>query len=187
VDQAVVASGAILYLEGYLFDRAEAKAAFQLASKIAHDAGRTVSLTLSDSFCVDRHRREFRQLLDSHVDLLFANEPEICSLYEVATVDEAIVEVRKECDVAVITRGAAGSVIVSGEELIEVPAEPVEHIVDTTGAGDLFAAGFLFGRVRGLDLATCGRLGSLAAAEVISHVGARPEVSLADFAKDLLA
>ena len=182
VDHDVVRSGKILYLEGYLFDRDEAKAAFQLAAQVAHDAGRTVSLTLSDSFCVDRHRREFRELLDSHVDLLFANEAEICSLYEVDQFDLALAEVRKECDIAVITRSEAGSTIVSGDQTIHVAADPVATVVDTTGAGDLYAAGFLFGQVRGLDLETCGRLGSLAAAEVISHVGARPQRALSELA-----
>lgn len=184
VDPDVVRSGAVVYLEGYLFDRPEAQAAFAAASEIAHAAGRTVALTLSDSFCVDRHRAAFLDLVEGHVDVLFANEAEICSLYEVDRVEEAVARVRGHCRIAVVTRSAAGSLVVTAAELVEVAAEPVERVVDTTGAGDLYAAGFLAGLARGLDLATCGRLGSIAAAEVISHVGPRPEVSLAALAAE---
>ena len=186
VDPAVVQSGRIVYLEGYLFDRPEAQEAYRAASHAAHEAGRTVALTLSDSFCVERHRSEFLELIERHVDVVFANEAELCALYETADFDAAVSRIRGVCPLAVITRSEKGSVVVSPEASIEVAAEPVETLVDTTGAGDLFAAGFLFGLARDLPYETCGRLGSLAAAEVISHVGARPQVDLADLAKALL-
>ena len=186
VDPEVIRSGRVLYLEGYLFDSDEAKSAFVYASQVAREAGRTVALTLSDAFCVDRHRDAFRTLLDEHVDLLFANEAEICALYEVDDIDGALAEVRRECDIAVITRGADGAVIINGDRTVTVSAEPVERVVDTTGAGDLYAAGFLYGHARGLDLEVCGRLGAIAAAEIISHVGPRPETSLADLAERYL-
>ena len=149
-----------------------------LAAKIAHEADRQVSITLSDSFCVDRHRDSFRDLVHNHVDILFANEAEIKSLYEVDTFDEALIEVRRHCKVAALTRSEKGSVIVSGDSIIEIAAEPVLKVVDTTGAGDLFASGFLYGYTQGYDLATCGRLGSICAAEIISHMGARADADL---------
>lgn len=182
VDPDVVRSGAVVYLEGYLFDRPEAQAAFAAASEVAHEAGRTVALTLSDSFCVERHRDAFLDLVEGHIDLLFANEAEICSLYRVDDVDAAVDHVRGHCRIAAITRSEAGSVVVTADEVVAVGAEPVERVVDTTGAGDLYAAGFLVGLARGRDLATCARLGSLAASEVIAHVGPRPEASLAALA-----
>lgn len=182
VDLDIVASGGILYLEGYLFDRPEAQAAFRLAADSAHAAGREVALTLSDSFCVDRHREAFRDLVEHHVDVVFANEHEICSLYEVDRFDDAVPHVRAAGTYAALTRSEKGSVVVSAEGEVEVSADPVDRVVDTTGAGDLYAAGFLFGRSRDLDDATCARLGSIAAAEVISHVGARPERSLSELA-----
>lgn len=178
LDEAVIASGAVLYMEGYLFDRDPAKEAFRRAADVAHEHGRLVSLTLSDSFCVDRHRADFRALVTDSVDLLFGNEDELLSLYELDSFDDAIVALRGECDMAAITRGSAGCLVVTADELIEVAAVPVERVVDTTGAGDLFAAGFLHGLTAGRDLAECGRLGSIAAAEVISHVGPRPLVEL---------
>ena len=178
VDEDAVASGQVLYMEGYLFDRDDAKAAFRHAAEIAHRHGRTVSLTLSDSFCVDRHRDDFRALVRDNVDLLFGNEDELLSLYELGSFDEAVTALRAECSIAAITRGADGCVIVTADELIQVEAVPVERVVDTTGAGDLFAAGFLHGLTKGSDLAACGRLGAIAAAEVISHVGPRPLVDL---------
>ena len=178
IDAATVAAGKVLYMEGYLYDRPEAKEAFRAAARIAHANGREVSLTLSDSFCVDRHRRDFRGLVADEVDILFGNEDELTSLYEVDDFDQAVDAVRRDCALAVITRGAAGSVIVTGDGVITVPAETVERVLDTTGAGDLFASGFLFGYTSGKSLAECGRLGSIAAAEVISHVGARPLVDL---------
>jgi sugar/nucleoside kinase (ribokinase family) len=178
VDDDVVADANILYMEGYLFDRDDAKAAFRHAARISHAHGRTVSLTLSDSFCVDRHRDDFRALVADDVDLLFGNEDELLSLYEVDSFDQAVAAVRSECDLAAVTRGAAGCVIVTPDEVVEVEAVPVDRVLDTTGAGDLFAAGFLFGLTRGADLRECGRLGSIAAAEVIGHVGPRPLVDL---------
>jgi sugar/nucleoside kinase (ribokinase family) len=178
IDAATVAAGKVLYMEGYLYDRPEAKEAFRHAARIAHDNGREVSLTLSDSFCVDRHRDDFRALVRDEVDILFGNRDELMSLYEVSSFDEAIAAVRADCALAAITRGANGSVVVTGDGVIEVPAEEVERVLDTTGAGDLFASGFLFGYTNGMSLQECGRLGSIAAAEVISHVGARPLVEL---------
>ena len=178
IDEAAVAAGKVLYMEGYLFDRDDAKAAFRLAAKVAHQHGRKVSITLSDSFCVDRHRDDFRALVSDEVDILFGNEDELLSLYELETFDEAVAAVRSDSELAVITRGATGSVIVTRDEIIEVPAEPVDAVLDTTGAGDLYAAGFLYGFTHDRPLAECGYLGSVAAAEVISHVGPRPLVEL---------
>ncbi len=178
VDLDVIARSAILYMEGYLFDRDDAKAAFRTAAAAAHAAGRQVSLTLSDSFCVDRHRDDFRALVADDVDLLFGNEDELCALYEVADFDAAVDALRKDATMGAITCGKDGSVIVTADEVIRIAAEPVAHVVDTTGAGDLYASGFLYGFTRGLPLAECGRLGSIAAAEVISHVGPRPLVEL---------
>jgi sugar/nucleoside kinase (ribokinase family) len=178
VDPDLVARGRVVYLEGYLFDRPQAKEAYFKAAAGAHAAGGRVSLTLSDSFCVDRHRDDFFRLVESAVDILFANEDELMALYQVADFDDALQAVRGHCEIAAITRGKAGSVVVSGEELHIIDAHPVDEVVDTTGAGDLYAAGFLYGFTHRLGLADCGRLGSLAAAEVISHVGARPLTSL---------
>lgn len=183
VSRETVEAGGILYLEGYLFDKDAAKAAFVHAAEIAHAAGRKVSLTLSDSFCVDRHRDSFRQLIRTQVDILFANEEELLSLYETRDFDAAIEQLRAETGLAAVTRGEKGSVVIGDGDPIEVPAEPVSQVVDTTGAGDQYAAGFLFGVARGLPLATCAKLGHIAAAEVISHYGPRPEVALADLAK----
>jgi len=180
VDPDRVRASRVTYLEGYLWDPPPAKQAFLEAARIAHEAGRKVALSLSDSFCVERHRDEFRELVDRHVDLLFANEAEIVSLYESAGFDEAVDAVRGRCEVAVLTRGADGSVVIAGPDRIDVGAEPVERVVDTTGAGDLFASGFLFGWTGGRDLAECARLGGLAAAEIIGHYGARPRVPLLD-------
>jgi sugar/nucleoside kinase (ribokinase family) len=178
VDAELVASGSVVYLEGYLWDKADAKLAYRKAARIAHEAGSQVSLTLSDGFCVERHREGFRELVADEVDILFGNEEEILALYQVDTFDEAIAAVRLDCAIAAVTRGKAGSVVVTAREVFEVAAEPVDDVIDTTGAGDLYAAGFLFGYTNGLPLAECGRLGSVAAAEVISHVGARPLVDL---------
>jgi sugar/nucleoside kinase (ribokinase family) len=178
VDDEIVAAGSALYMEGYLFDRDDAKAAFRHAAAVAHRHGRTVSLTLSDSFCVDRHRADFRALVSDSVDVLFGNRDELLALYEVESFDDALAAVRSECRLAVTTVGADGCVIVSADDVLRVPAVPVERVVDTTGAGDLFAAGFLHGLTTGRSLADCGRLGAVAAAEVISHVGPRPLVEL---------
>jgi fructokinase len=172
VDAAVVTSSAVTYLEGYLYDDPAAQAAFRHAAAIAHDAGRKVALTLSDSFCVDRHRAAFRDLVRNHVDILFANESEICALYECADLADALAQTRAEVALAAITRGADGSVVLRGDETVEIAAEPT-RVVDTTGAGDVYAAGFLAALTSGRGLAACGRLGSIAAAEIISHYGAR--------------
>ncbi len=180
VDEDVIRAAKVTYLEGYLWDREEAKAAFVTAAKIAHDAGREVSLSLSDPFCVDRHRESFLELVEGHVDILFANEDEIMSLYQVDTFDAALQHVRGHCKIAALTRSSKGSVIISGDEMHIVDAEPDVTVVDTTGAGDAYAAGFLFGYTDGGqgDLAHCGRLGGIASAEIISHFGARPETPL---------
>lgn len=179
IDPETVAASKVTYLEGYLWDPSEAKKAFIKAATIAHEKGRLVSLSLSDPFCVDRHREEFRDLVENHVDVLFANEEEIKSLYKVSTFDAALQHVRPHCKIAALTRSAKGAVIVSGAEIHVVDAEPDVQAIDTTGAGDAFAAGFLFGLTQNDDLARCARLGSIAAAEAISHVGARPVSSLA--------
>lgn len=178
IDVDAVAAGKVLYMEGYLYDRPAAKEAFRTAARVAHAHGRHVSLTLSDSFCVDRHRDDFRGLVADEVDILFGNEEELLSLYQVASFEEAVVAVRADCALAAITRGAAGCVVVTADGVLDVAAEPVERVLDTTGAGDLFASGFLYGFTQGLPLAECARLGSIAAAEVISHIGARPLVDL---------
>jgi len=178
IDEDLVASAGITYLEGYLFDPPHAKEAFRKAARLARGAGRKVALSLSDSFCVARYREEFRALIDDHIDILFANEDEIMALYE-TDLDAATAAVGKSADIAAITLGARGSMIVSGGERIVIPAAPVTQVVDTTGAGDLYAAGLLHGLSQGLPLAECGRLGSIAAGEIISHFGARPETPLA--------
>lgn len=183
VDPEIIKNSEIVYLEGYLFDRPEAKAAFRQALAIARGAGRRVALTLSDSFCVERHRAEFLELIRSGINILFANESEITSLYQTTTFDEAARLVAKDTQLAVLTRSEKGSVIVSGGETITIAPEPVKQVVDTTGAGDLYASGFLYGLARGMTLAEAGRLGSFAAAEIICHVGARPEVKLSHLAR----
>jgi sugar/nucleoside kinase (ribokinase family) len=183
VDPDLIARAQITYLEGYLYDRPRAQEAFREAARLAHAGGRKVGLSLSDSFCVERHRQAFLELVDHHIDVLFGNEAEIAALFETRKFDEGVERLRDLCDLVAITRGAAGSVIVVRDQIIEVPAAPVSRIVDTTGAGDLYAAGFLWGLTRGEPLAECGRLGSLAAAEIISHIGARPETSLAEFVR----
>jgi sugar/nucleoside kinase (ribokinase family) len=186
VDHELVARAQVLYLEGYLWDEPDAKAAYRLAARTAHDAGNRVAFTLSDSFCVDRHRAEFVELIESEVDVLFANEAEITSLYEVDQFDDALQRVQHHCEIAALTRSERGAVIVARDEIHVVDAHPVPQVVDTTGAGDQFAAGFLYGLTHGYHLGTAARLGALAAAEVISHLGARPEVSLAGLAAPLL-
>jgi sugar/nucleoside kinase (ribokinase family) len=186
VDRGLIARGKILYLEGYLFDPPDAQEAFRAAAAIAHAAGRKVALTLSDPFCVERHRAAFLDLVQHHVDILFANEAEICALYQVHDFDAALSHVRGHCELAALTRSAKGSVLVQGDRVHVVRAHPVDAVVDTTGAGDLYASGVLYGLAQGLDLPTCGRLGSLAAAEVIAHVGARPMVPLTELATAML-
>ena len=178
IDTEVVAAARVLYMEGYLYDRPEAKEAFRHAARASHEAGRLVSLTLSDSFCVDRHRDDFRALVTDEVDLLFGNSDELVALYETENLDEAVEAVRGDCRLAAITLGARGSIVVTPDDVVEVPAIGVPHVVDTTGAGDLYAAGFLFAHTRGNRLADCARIGAIAAAEVISHVGPRPLVEL---------
>jgi len=183
IDVDAIGSAAITYLEGYLWDPKDAKEAFVKAAKAAHDAGRQVALTLSDSFCVDRYRDEFLQLVrKGTVDILFANEAELKSLYQTADFDTAATALRQDAKLAAVTRSEKGCVVLTRDKVTAVPSVPIERLVDTTGAGDLFAAGFLHGLARGADHMTCGKLGGLAAAEVIQHMGARPETSLKDLA-----
>lgn len=186
IDEQLIRASQVTYLEGYLWDPPRAKEAFRKAAEIAHAAGRKVSLSLSDSFCVHRHHAEFVDLVEKHVDILFANEHEIGALYGTDNFADALAAVRKLGKVAALTRSEKGAVIVSGGETVEVTAEPVSRVVDTTGAGDLYASGFLFGYTRGLSPAVCGRLGAIAAAEVISHVGARPEADLKELVKGVV-
>ena len=184
IDAAEVAASAFLYLEGYLWDPNDAKQAFVKASTIAHDAGRQVALTLSDSFCVDRYRGEFLELMrNGTVDLIFANEAELHSLYQTSDFDTALAQLRVDTKLGVVTRSEKGCVVVLADGVVAVPAFPIEKMVDTTGAGDLFAAGFLFGLVRSAGYENAGRLGALAAAEIIQHIGARPQTSLKELAK----
>jgi adenosine kinase len=184
IDAAQVAASSVIYLEGYLWDPKSAKDAFVKASTIAHDAGRQVALTLSDSFCVDRYRGEFLELMrNGTVDLVFANEAELRSLYETSDFDAALKQLRVDTTLGVVTRSEKGCVVASKDGVTAVPAFPIEKMVDTTGAGDLFAAGFLFGLVRGVSHENAGRLGALAAAEVIQHIGARPQTSLKQLAQ----
>lgn len=185
IDEKLVAASSVTYLEGYLFDPPAAQAAFYKAARAAHAAGRQVALSLSDAFCVDRHRAAFRRLVAEEVDILFANETEITSLYEENTFEAAAEAARRDVGLAALTRSEAGSLILRGAETVEVAAEATK-VVDTTGAGDAYAAGFLYGLTAGKPLAICGRLGSIAAAEVISHYGARPEADLKKLAATLL-
>lgn len=179
LDPRQIEESAILYLEGYLWDPEEPRRAMQQAIEIARSAGRKVAFTLSDSFCIQRHRDGFLKLIDAgFIDILFANEAEIGELSGQSDVEAAIAEIAPRVPVLVVTRSEKGAMAASGGERAQVPAEPVERVVDTTGAGDLFAAGFLFGHVRGHDLETCLRIGAIAAAEIISHYGARPEADL---------
>ncbi|MFC6198035.1 adenosine kinase [Ponticaulis profundi] len=177
VDADMITGAKILYLEGYLFDKDAAKKAFVHASQIAKKANRRVALTLSDSFCVDRHRTSFRHLIRGHVDLLFANEAELLSLYETSDFDSAIESLRKDGATAAVTRSEKGSVVITPDEIISMPAEPVRKVIDATGAGDQYAAGFLYGFARNRRMRDCAKLGHIAAAEVISHYGPRPETS----------
>jgi sugar/nucleoside kinase (ribokinase family) len=179
IDPAEIAGARIVYLEGYLWDPKEAKDAFVKAATIAHSAGRQVALTLSDAFCVDRYRDEFVELMrKGTVDLVFANEAELHSLYQTSDFGTALQALRGDIGLGVVTRSEKGCVVASKDGVVAVPASPISELVDTTGAGDLFAAGFLFGLVRNAGYENAGRLGALAAAEVIQHVGARPQVSL---------
>ena len=179
IDPNMIGRAAITYLEGYLWDPKDAKDAFVKAAKAAHDAGRKVALTLSDAFCVDRYRAEFLDLMrKGTVDIVFANEGELKSLYETADFHAAIGQLRNDARFAVVTRSEQGCVVVTAGSVTPVPAFPIDRLVDTTGAGDLFAAGFLVGLAHGSDHTTCGKFAALAAAEVIQHVGARPQQSL---------
>jgi sugar/nucleoside kinase (ribokinase family) len=185
IEADAIAAARIIYLEGYLWDPPHAKEAFLKAAKIAHDAGRDVALTLSDAFCVDRYRTEFLELIRAGtVDIVFANERELHSLYETADFETALQALRKDARLAVVTRSEKGCLVVTREQTEAVPASPVERVVDATGAGDLFAAGFLAGISRGADFRTAARLAALVAAEVIQHLGARPETSLKSLAQD---
>ena len=186
VDEAFVAGARITYLEGYLFDQEAAGEAFRKAAAAAHAADRLVALTLSDSFCVERYLEPFRQLVSSEIDVLFGNADELRLLYETDDLEDALARAERHCDVVAVTRGAHGALVSAGGRRAAVPAEPVDRVVDTTGAGDLFAAGFLFGMTRGLEVEACGRLGALCSAEVISHVGARPASSLAEVASSVV-
>jgi sugar/nucleoside kinase (ribokinase family) len=183
IDAVIVSRSLVTYMEGYLWDRPEAKEAFQRAAKIAREAGRKTAITLSDSFCVDRHRDSFLELIRNQIDIVFANESEICSLYQTPDFDAAREAARADCEIAVLTRSEQGCVIVQGDQTRNVPAQRVSKVVDATGAGDLFASGFLYGLTSGRPLDQCARLGALAAAEVITHLGARPEVKLAEHAR----
>jgi sugar/nucleoside kinase (ribokinase family) len=184
IDPGQIAAAAIVYLEGYLWDPKSAKEAFVKAATIAHEAGRRVALTLSDSFCVDRYRDEFLDLMrKGTVDLIFANESELHSLYQTSDFDTALKQLQKDVKLGVVTRSEKGCMVASTDGVIAVPAFPIAKLVDTTGAGDLFAAGFLFGMVRNAGFENAGRLGALAAAEVIQHIGARPQVSLKELAQ----
>lgn len=184
IDEVLIGQASITYLEGYLWDPPEAKEAFVKAARTSRAAGRKVALTLSDSFCVDRHRSSFRDLIRNDVDILFANEKELTSLYETSNFDEALRQAKDAVELAVLTRSEAGSVIARGAEFHVVEAHPVEKVVDATGAGDLYAAGFLYGITHGNSLVESARLGSLAAAEIISHIGARPQESLSALARE---
>jgi sugar/nucleoside kinase (ribokinase family) len=178
-----VESASVTYAEGYLYDEARAKQAIRTAAAAAHAAGRRFAFTLSDPFCVERHRDDFRRLVRDEVDVLFANEAEVCALYEENEFEDAAAHARADCAVAALTRSELGSVVLGGDETHFIPALRFGDVVDTTGAGDLYAAGFLFGLTRGDALEECGRLGALAAGEVISHFGARPQRSLAELVR----
>ena len=185
VDEALVRSARFVYLEGYMWDRPAAKEAFRKAGRLAHAAGARVALTLSDAFCVDRFRGEFIDLMRTGiVDTVFANTDEALSLYQTNHLHEALDALAAEGVSAIVTRSEKGSVIVEGETRTEVPAHRIARLVDTTGAGDLFAAGYLAGLARGHAPAHCARLAALAASEIIQHIGARPEVSLKQFAAE---
>ena len=185
IDASQIEAAGITYLEGYLWDPPQAKEAFRKAATLAHGAGRKVALTLSDAFCVDRYRDEFLNLMRTGaVDLVFANEGELHSLYQTADFDTAVAALRQDVKLAVVTRSEKGCVVIAASGSEAVPAAPIDRLVDATGAGDLFAAGFMVGLARGKDYRTAAQLGALAAAEVIQHLGARPETSLKDLARD---
>jgi len=182
LDAEAIAAAEVVYLEGYLFDPIPARQAFFAAGEIAHRRGTKLAFTLSDPFCVDRHREGFRTFIRESVDILFANEKELLALYPGASFEEASAAIRTECSLAAITRSEKGSVVIEGDTVVTVPAVPIEKLVDATGAGDLYAAGFLFGLSTGRDLETCAKLGSVCASEVITQVGPRPLRPLSDLA-----
>lgn len=186
IDAAVIENAGIVYMEGYLFDKPQAKEAYLTATKMTHAAGGRTSLTLSDTFCVERHREDFQRLVENETDILFANEAELIALYQSASFEDALANIRTKCGLVAVTRSEKGSVVVCGDRTVETAAFPVEKLVDTTGAGDQYAAGFLFGIARNMELGICGQLGCLAAAEVISHIGPRPETALDQLAATTL-
>jgi sugar/nucleoside kinase (ribokinase family) len=186
VDEAAIGRARVVYLEGYLFDPPRAKEAFVKAARLAHGGGSKVALSLSDAFCVDRHRADFQALVDEHVDILFANETEILSLYQLGSFDDAVAKVRGRTELACLTRSEKGSLVVAANGTHVIAPERVGPVVDTTGAGDLYAAGFLWGVTQGHDPARAGRIASLAAAEAISHLGARPQSSLRTLVRERL-
>lgn len=181
VDRILVESSAVTHMEGYLFDKDAAKEAYFMAGKFARGAERDISLTLSDSFCVERHKDDFQELIKDSVDILFANEKELTSLYETETIDDAMKLAAAKCKIVVSTRGADGVMIAANGKEIHIPAAPVDKVVDLTGAGDQVAAGFLYGYTHGMDMEQSGILGVKAAAEVISHIGPRPQMEYRDF------
>lgn len=180
IDDSLVASGEVLYIEGYLWDEPETIASLRKAIRIARENGRKVAFSLSDLFCVDRHREEFLELISEHLDIVFANEQEVMALYQTEDFDEAVRAIRGQCEIAALTRSADGSVLVTPDEAIVVPAEKVANVVDTTGAGDLYAAGLLYGLTHGFPLAEAGALGGKAAGQIITHLGARALKPLSD-------
>jgi len=178
ISKTAVQSAAVVFLEGYLFDKDAAKEAFRTAAEYAHAAGRKVALTLSDSFCVDRHRADFLALVKNDIDILFSNEDELKALYQVDSINDGLHQLRDNCEFAAVTRNEHGSVVIDGDEVVMIDAEPVESVVDATGAGDMYAAGFIYGFVRGKPIEQCGKIGSIVASEVITHMGPRPLVPL---------
>ena len=182
VDAAIIEAARIVYLEGYLFDAEAARRAFAKAAGLARSAGRMMALTLSDGFVVERHREALLGFIESQVDLVFANDTELMALFQTTDFDDAMAQMRGKVKIAAVTRGAAGSTIAAAGQTLDISAYPVEKVVDTTGAGDQYAAGFMFGLAKGRPLNVCGQLGSLAASEVISHYGPRPLVNLKDLA-----
>lgn len=178
ISKSAVQSAAVVFLEGYLFDKDAAKEAFRTAAEYAHAKGRKVALTLSDSFCVDRHRDDFLSLVKNDIDILFANEDELKALYQVESINDGLHQLRDDCEFAAVTRNEHGSVVIDGDEVVIIDAEPVDSVVDATGAGDMYAAGFLYGFVRGKPIEQCGKIGSIVASEVITHMGPRPLVPL---------
>jgi sugar/nucleoside kinase (ribokinase family) len=178
ISKTAVQSAAVVFIEGYLFDKDAAKEAFRTAAEYAHAAGRKVALTLSDSFCVDRHRADFLALVKNDIDILFSNEDELKALYQVDSINDGLHQLRDNCEFAAVTRNEHGSVVIDGDEVVIIDAEPVESVVDATGAGDMYAAGFIYGFVRGKPIEQCGKIGSIVASEVITHMGPRPLVPL---------